>query len=787
MPVKKQDVHRALQLLEEYRRNADSEELREALTKAIVAIRSRLFQALLDIHDFYSFTLESTAKTTEAKTEETLTLAEKWENHPPPVPTETSDLAVKSLSPRGPGQTTSFDQMETMHIHLQRGPTGGLGVSVAGGKDNPHVVESTGIFVTKLIPDTPASLDGRLRLGDQIISVNGTDLEDVTHYDAVQTLKYSGKDVELVIRSRREATSLENGRVLDITLVKNDRGLGFSIAGGRGNAHVVGDDGIFVTKIIPGGVAEMQGDLATGDRILEVCGESMDGLSHEEAVAVLKATPQTVEMRVEKGAIKPSQSPERTENDLEAINEAPQSQSERLVTLVRTGGEGLGFNIIGGEGDTGIFVSFIAPGGVADRAGGLQAGDHILKVNDVSVGEANHDEAARAFKQAGTQVQLLVHYNPTEFHLFQERLKQLNEVEEQGSPSKPSLQPEPEPVRHLYVRALFDYDANKDDDCPSLGLSFSHGDILHILNSGDEEWWQAALVGNHADDGPQGLIPSKSRIERRVATGQRNVQFTRNDQHPHDVDHRSRASSEKEGRKGLRSSFKLSRKLPFIKKADNSSGNEEEGKEGEHVPTYEPVTLEPRGYSRPVIILGPLKEDVNDMLVQEFPDKFAGCVPHTTRQPREGETDGRDYHFVSSVEQMEKDIQAHLFIEAGRYKDNLYGTSIRAVQEVAQQGKHCILGVSGYAIRRLQMADLHPIAICIRPSSLDTIQAVQTRITPEQCQAIFEKGQRIEQEFAEYFTAVVEGDSLADIYERVKGVIHEQSGNFIWVPSTNTL
>ena len=57
----------------------------------------------------------------------------------------------------------------------------------------------------------------------------------------------------------------------------------------------------------------------------------------------------------------------------------------------------------------------------------------------------------------------------------------------------------------------------------------------------------------------------------------------------------------------------------------------------------------------------------------------------TTREPREGEVDGRDYHFVSSVEQMERDIQAHLFIEAGRYKENLYGTSIRAVQEVANQ------------------------------------------------------------------------------------------------------
>lgn len=60
--------------------------------------------------------------------------------------------------------------------------------------------------------------------------------------------------------------------------------------------------------------------------------------------------------------------------------------------------------------------------------------------------------------------------------------------------------------------------------------------------------------------------------------------------------------------------------------------------------------------------------------------------------------DGRDYHFVSSVEQMERDIQAHLFIEAGRYKDNLYGTSIKAVQEVANQVHKTLLHVAIYII-----------------------------------------------------------------------------------------
>lgn len=64
---------------------------------------------------------------------------------------------------------------------------------------------------------------------------------------------------------------------------------------------------------------------------------------------------------------------------------------------------------------------------------------------------------------------------------------------------------------------------------------------------------------------------------------------------------------------------------------------------------------------------------------------FLCFTADTTRKARDGELDGRDYHFVESVEQMERDIQAHLFIEAGRYKDNLYGTSIQAVREVAEQ------------------------------------------------------------------------------------------------------
>ena len=65
--------------------------------------------------------------------------------------------------------------------------------------------------------------------------------------------------------------------------------------------------------------------------------------------------------------------------------------------------------------------------------------------------------------------------------------------------------------------------------------------------------------------------------------------------------------------------------------------------------TYESVQEIDLEFTRPVIILGPLKDRLNDDLMREFPDRFGSCVPHTTRPQREHEMNGRDYHFVKSI------------------------------------------------------------------------------------------------------------------------------------------
>ncbi len=78
---------------------------------------------------------------------------------------------------------------------------------------------------------------------------------------------------------------------------------------------------------------------------------------------------------------------------------------------------------------------------------------------------------------------------------------------------------------------------------------------------------------------------------------------------------------------------------------------------GNPVVSYELVQEIEIDYTRPVVILGPLKDRINDELISEYPEKFGSCVPHTTRPRRQFEVDGRDYHFVSSREAMEADIQ----------------------------------------------------------------------------------------------------------------------------------
>uniref|UniRef100_A0A673B4T8 Disks large homolog 1 n=1 Tax=Sphaeramia orbicularis TaxID=375764 RepID=A0A673B4T8_9TELE len=862
---------RALLLLEEYRaklNHTEDRQLRHSIQRVIDIFQSNLFQALIDIQEFYEVTLLDSQRWVESSkgadpmapvnlwdfsslqsttvTSDTLpslsTSIEKYRHHDEDsspqdqsspqlteeaggpelvqvseknisqienvhgyvshahispmkqaeAPPSSPIIPVIPISPI-PAETTANPPRHRFRFcflsplilpHPPSSGNSGLGFSIAGGTDNPHIGEDPSIFITKVIPGGAAAQDGRLRVNDVILRVNEVDVRDVTHSRAVEALKEAGSLVRLYIRRRKPVSE----KVMEIKLVKGPKGLGFSIAGGVGNQHIPGDNSIYVTKIIEGGAAHKDGRLQIGDKLMAVNSACLEEVSHEHAVTALKNTPDVVYLKVAKPNsvfMNDSFAPpdltnsysQHMENHISPPNFLGQtlpppassgrysptpksmlgdddvSREPRKVVLHR-GATGLGFNIVGGEDGEGIFISFILAGGPADLCGELRKGDRLVSVNGVDLRNATHEQAAAALKNAGQTVTIIAHYRPEEYSRFEAKIHDLREQMMNSSISSGSGSLRTSQKRSLYVRALFDYDKTRDSGLPSQGLNFKFGDILHVVNASDDEWWQARQLTAQGEVEEVGVIPSKRRVEKKERARLKTVKFN--------------AKSRDRG-------------------VNPDSVCLFAGGQEEYVLSYEPVIQQEVSYTRPVIILGPMKDRINDDLISEFPDKFGSCVPHTTRPKRDYEVDGRDYHFVVSREQMEKDIQDHKFIEAGQYNNHLYGTSVQSVREVAEKGKHCILDVSGNAIKRLQLAQLHPIAIFIKPKSVENIMEMNKRLTEEQGRKTFDRATKLEQEFTEHFTAIVQGDTLEEIYDQVKQIIEEQSGPFIWVQSKEKL
>uniref|UniRef100_A0A3B5QBF7 Disks large homolog 1 n=1 Tax=Xiphophorus maculatus TaxID=8083 RepID=A0A3B5QBF7_XIPMA len=533
MPVRKKDAQRALLLLEEYRNklnHTEDRQLRLSIQRVIDIFQSNLFQALIDIQEFYEVTLSDSQRWAESSrgaepgvplhlwdlsslqsptgTSETLpslsTSIEKYRHHDedsspqdqssPPLTEEgagpelvqiaeknlnqienvhgyVSHAHISPMKANPPPVVVNTDSLDTppyvtCFVVLMQGNSG-LGFSIAGGTDNPHIGEDPSIFITKVIPGGAAAQDGRLRVNDVILRVNEVDVRDVTHSRAVEALKEAGSLVRLYIRRRKPLSE----KMMEIKLVKGPKGLGFSIAGGVGNQHIPGDNSIYVTKIIEGGAAQKDGRLQIGDKLLAVNSVCLEEVTHEHAVTALKNTPDVVYLKVAKPntytqhmenhisppsflgqAVPPPASSGRYSPTPKGIlGEDDVTREPRKVVLHR-GATGLGFNIVGGEDGEGIFISFILAGGPADLSGELRKGDRLVSVNGVDLRNATHEQAAAALKNAGQTVTIVAHYRPEEYSRFEAKIHDLREQMMNSSISSGSGSLRTSQKRSLYVR-----------------------------------------------------------------------------------------------------------------------------------------------------------------------------------------------------------------------------------------------------------------------------------------------------------------------------------------------
>ncbi|NXY66082.1 SCRIB protein, partial [Callaeas wilsoni] len=356
--------------------------------------------------------------------------------------------------------------------------TGGLGISIAGGKGStPYKGDDEGIFISRVSEEGPAARAG-VRVGDKLLEVNGVSLHCAEHHVAVEALRGSGSSVSMTVLRER---MVEPENAITVTplrpeddysprerrgglrfperpegapaterfstcLMRNEKGLGFSIAGGKGSTpYRAGDTGIFISRIAEGGAAHRDGILHVGDRVISINGVDMTEARHDQAVALLTAASPTIVLLVERegaeqpgegdspgtprgrmhspppppgpGDSPPEETPAPPRNHLSKGLEDQYPIEE--IHLVKAGGP-LGLSIVGGSDhsshpfgihEPGVFISKVIPRGLASRSG-LRVGDRILEVNNIDLRHATHQEAVNALLSNAQELTMVVRRDP---------------------------------------------------------------------------------------------------------------------------------------------------------------------------------------------------------------------------------------------------------------------------------------------------------------------------------------------------------------------------------------
>ena len=104
-------------------------------------------------------------------------------------------------------------------IQINRQEGAGLGIRIAGGKgSNPYKEDDEGIFITRILPESPAKLTG-LKVGDKLLKVNQTSLNDLTHQQAADALKEAVKSgTQMILNVLQE---LDLNKVFNLNLISN--------------------------------------------------------------------------------------------------------------------------------------------------------------------------------------------------------------------------------------------------------------------------------------------------------------------------------------------------------------------------------------------------------------------------------------------------------------------------------------------------------------------------------------------------------------------------------------
>uniref|UniRef100_A0A8C6MRB5 Tyrosine-protein phosphatase non-receptor type 13 n=1 Tax=Mus spicilegus TaxID=10103 RepID=A0A8C6MRB5_MUSSI len=363
----------------------------------------------------------------------------------------------------------SSPEREITLVNLKKDPKHGLGFQIIGGEKMGRL--DLGVFISAVTPGGPADLDGCLKPGDRLISVNSVSLEGVSHHAAVDILQNAPEDVTLVISQPKEKPSkvpstpvhFANGMksytkkpayLQDSAMDPSEdqpwpRGTlrhipesPFGLSGGLREGSLSSQDsrtesaslsqsqvnGFFASHLGDRGWQEPQHSSPSPSMTTKVNEKTFsdsnrskakrrgisDLIEHLDCADSAKDDSTYTSSQDHQTPKQEPSSSLSTSNktSFPTLSASPPKPGDTFeVELAKTDGS-LGISVTGGVNTSvrhgGIYVKAIIPKGAAESDGRIHKGDRVLAVNGVSLEGATHKQAVETLRNTGQVVHLLL-------------------------------------------------------------------------------------------------------------------------------------------------------------------------------------------------------------------------------------------------------------------------------------------------------------------------------------------------------------------------------------------
>uniref|UniRef100_A0A915C7P9 MAGUK p55 subfamily member 5 n=1 Tax=Parascaris univalens TaxID=6257 RepID=A0A915C7P9_PARUN len=489
--------------------------------------------------------------------------------------------------------------------------------------------------------------------------------------------------------------------------------------------------------------------------------EHSEGRKEESRIIRDFFTREPIQKAIEAAAVHHSTQKPTTSSDASTSGELGVAEIQgglKIVKLTKCDDTYLGATVRN-EGEK-VIVGRVVKGGVAERSNLLHEGDELIEANGHDLRGKSVTEVCDILRSISGELSLVVVPSSKA------------EIDGGSGESNTTI------VQH--VRALFDYDPEDDVyvPCKELALKFQRGDILHVISTSDENWWQAYREGDDPSCSLAGLIPS-------VTFQQQLIIYNRELERENISDCGKRKDF-----------FGCAKKKAFIKakgkRASEDMKPADEVASDEEMLTYEKVSLylSKTSRKRPIVLCGPEGVgclELRQRLVECDKDKFSCAVPHTTRPKKAGEVDGVHFHFATR-QKFQEDAKMGRFIEYGEYQKYLYGTSIASIQAVVDRAKICLLTLKAENLKALRRTSLMPYVVFIAPPALQQLRRQkellgQHGIKDDQLKLILNEGKLTEQKYGHLFDRIIVNADLDRSLNELKDVVRKLEVEPQWVPS----